>query len=305
MKRKVLIACAAALGALLICSWPWSNGIKQNEVERTNHAYSESQPVVQSSPQTAEPAHDEFDWRTSPDSLPIQKIPTSLRERAALYEPLIHRAAEEYGVDARLLWVIAFLETRFQPSLVSPVGARGLMQFMPETAERYGLINPENPAQSIEAAARYVRDLQARFGNRFDLILAGYNAGEGAVDAYLKGYALRLPDGRVINPQGLKLGGIPPYAETKSYVARGLELARLLGASNFNPTNLIANIPASTKSDRNRQATIPAAPKVRLTASIYAATPNNVAAPTKPLSEVADTKHRSFRASDALVRQRR
>ncbi len=255
-------------------------------------------------PQTAEPANDEFDWRTSLDSLPVQRIPTRLRERAALYEPLIHRAAAEYGVDARLLWVIAFLETRFQPSLVSPVGARGLMQFMPETAERYGLINPENPIESIEAAARYVRDLQARFGNRFDLILAGYNAGEGAVDAYLKGYALRLPDGRVINPQGLKLGGIPPYAETKSYVARGLGLARMLGASNFNPTNLLANIQVSTKSDRNRRPTIPVAPKIRLTASIYAATPNTAAVPIKPLSEVADTRHRSFKASDALVRQR-
>lgn len=304
MKRKILIACAAALAALLICSWPWGNAVKQNEEERTNHDYNESQPVVQSPPRTEEQANNEFDWRTSLDSLPIQKIPTSLRERAALYEPLIHRAAAEYGVDARLLWVIAFLETRFQPSLVSPVGARGLMQFMPETAERYGLINPENPAQSIEAAARYVRDLQARFGNRFDLILAGYNAGEGAVDAYLKGYALRLPDGRVINPQGLKLGGIPPYTETRNYVARGLELARLLGASNFNPTNLVANIPASTKSDVNRQPTTPTAPKIQLTASIYAATPHTVSVPIKPLSEVADTKHHSLRASDAPVRQR-
>jgi hypothetical protein len=297
-----MIACAAMLTTLLICSWPWRSGVGQSEAERSNHGYKESQPMMQSLPQIAEQANDEFDWQESFKSLPIQKIPARLRERAALYEPLIHRAAAEYGVDSRILWVIAFLETRFQPDLVSPVGARGLMQFMPATAERYDLINPENPAQSIEAAARYVRDLQERFGNRFDLILAGYNAGEGAVDAYLKGYALRLPDGRVINPRGLKLGGIPPYAETKSYVARGLELARLLGVSNFNPPNLVADIPASTKSGLNRQPTIPAAPKIRLTASIYAATPN-VAAPTKPLSEVADTKHRSFRASDAPVRQ--
>jgi hypothetical protein len=73
-----------------------------------------------------------------------------------------------------------------------------------------------------------VRDLSKRFGSRLDLILAGYNAGEGAADAYLKGYALRLPNGRVINPQGLKLGGIPPYAETRNYVTNGLNLARLL-----------------------------------------------------------------------------
>lgn len=302
MKRKILIACAATLAALLICSWPLGNGIKHNEEERTNHDYTESQPLPQSSSQTAELANDEFDRRASQESLPIQKIPARLRERAAIYEPLIHRAAAEYGVDARLLWVIAFLETRFQPDLVSPMSARGLMQFMPETAERYGLINPANPAESIEAAARYVRDLQARFGNRFDLILASYNAGEGAVDAYLKGYALRLPDGRVINPRGLKLSGIPPYTETRSYVTRGLELAHLLGASNFNLTNLVANIPVSTKSGRNRQATTPSSPKFLLTASIYAATPNNVAA--KPFTEVADTKHRSFKASDTPARER-
>jgi hypothetical protein len=170
--------------------------------------------VVASSMPTASfnPARASADWRA----------------RAAQYEPLIHSAALRQGVDARWLWIIAYLETRFRPELVSPKGARGLMQFTEATAERYSLINPHDPATSIDAAARYLRDLSMRFGNRLDLVLASYNAGEGAVDAYLKGYALRLPDGRIVNPRGLKLGGIPPYAETRNYVSNGLTIARQL-----------------------------------------------------------------------------
>src|SRR5205085_3029902 len=113
------------------------------------------------------------------------------------------------------------------------------------TADRYNLANPHDPATSIDAAARYLRDLSLRFGNRLDLVLASYNAGEGAVDAYLKGYALRLPDGRVVNPRGLKLGGIPPYAETRNYVASGLTLARQLSAPDI-PTISI-NTPAKRR----------------------------------------------------------
>lgn len=167
------------------------------------------------------------------------------RSRAAQYEPLFNAAALRHGVDARWLWIIAYLETRFRPELVSPKGARGLMQFTDATAERYSLVDPHDAAASIDAAARYVRDLSMRFGNRLDLILAGYNAGEGAVDAYLKGYALRLPNGRVINPQGLKLGGIPPYAETRNYVANGLYLARQLSLPDI--PSLSTNSPAKRR----------------------------------------------------------
>jgi hypothetical protein len=119
------------------------------------------------------------------------------------------------------------------------------MQFTEATADRYNLANPHDPATSIDAAARYLRDLSLRFGNRLDLVLASYNAGEGAVDAYLKGYALRLPDGRVVNPRGLKLGGIPPYAETRNYVASGLTLARQLSVPDI-PTISI-NTPAKRR----------------------------------------------------------
>ena len=93
----------------------------------------------------------------------------------------------EEQVDPHLLWTIGFLETRFRPWLRSPVGAEGLMQFMPATAARFNLVNPYQPEPAIRAAARYVRFLSNRFGGRIDSILAGYNAGEGAVDAFLWG----------------------------------------------------------------------------------------------------------------------
>jgi soluble lytic murein transglycosylase-like protein len=96
-----------------------------------------------------------------------------------------------------------------------------MMQFTIATARRYGLTNPYNPKESIEAAARYVRDLQTHFGPRIDLILAAYNAGEGAIEAFRDGKTLVLPNNKVVNPRGLRTGGIPPYRETRHYVTQG------------------------------------------------------------------------------------
>jgi len=127
--------------------------------------------------------------------------------RAARYHPAIRTAAARYSVDPRLLWTIGYLETRFQPRCVSPKGARGMMQFIPATGRRYGLFTRadlHDPLRSIDAAARYVRDLNAMFDGRIDLVLAGYNAGEYAV----------------INSRYR----VPPYRETRSYVARGLSV---------------------------------------------------------------------------------
>jgi soluble lytic murein transglycosylase-like protein len=145
--------------------------------------------------------------------------------RAKVYEPLIASTAERYNVDPNLLWTIAYLESRFRHNAVSYKNGKpcayGLMQFTNATALRYGLTNPHDPRESIAAAARYVRDLQTRFGPRVDLILAAYNAGEGTVEAFRDGRSLLLPNNKIINPQAQRTGGIPPYAETQQYVARG------------------------------------------------------------------------------------
>ncbi|MEP6902733.1 MAG: lytic transglycosylase domain-containing protein [Actinomycetota bacterium] len=152
----------------------------------------------------------------------------SLNQRARVFEPTISRIAFEEQVDPHLLWTICYLETRFRPWLRSPAGALGLMQFIPATAARYNLFNPYQPEPAIKAAARYVKFLSNRFGGRIDSILAGYNAGEGAVDAFLWGKTVRSGK-KIINFRGIKtVGGVPPYRETISYVARGLIIYRLL-----------------------------------------------------------------------------
>ncbi|MFN8051654.1 MAG: transglycosylase SLT domain-containing protein [Acidimicrobiales bacterium] len=120
---------------------------------------------------------------------------------AAPYEQLFQQAGARYGLNPRLLAAVAKTESNFNPSAVSGVGAVGLMQFMPATAKGMG-IDPTDPAQAINGAAKYLRTQLDRFGS-IDLALAAYNAGPGAVQ---------------------RAGGIPPYAETRSYVTKILGL---------------------------------------------------------------------------------
>ena len=148
----------------------------------------------------------------------------ALRERAIRLEPFIVAAANHYGVDARILRAICFIESRYRINVVSPKGARGPMQFMPDTARRYGLRDPHDPEQAIDAAARYFRDLLKRFDGRIDLALAAYNAGEGAVSSFMTGKPLVLRNGKIINARGVVTGGMPPYAETQWYVRSVLTL---------------------------------------------------------------------------------
>jgi len=153
--------------------------------------------------------------------------------RAKAYEPDLIEVSTKYGLDPRLLWAIAYLETRFNPKLVSRKRARGLMQLMPGTAARFGVADPHNPKRAIDAAARYARYLMKRFGGRVDLTLAAYNAGEGAVEAYLMGRSVRVGN-RVVNPARRITGGVPPYRETRRYVTAGLSiLANFESSSKF------------------------------------------------------------------------
>jgi soluble lytic murein transglycosylase-like protein len=148
----------------------------------------------------------------------------SLSERAQQLEPFIIASARTYGVDARILRALCFIESRYRIDVVSPKGARGPMQFMPETAARYGLHDPHDPQSAIDAAARYLRDLLKRFNGRVDLALAAYNAGEGAVTSFMTGKPLLLRSGKLVNARGLVTGGIPPYFETQQYVRSAIAL---------------------------------------------------------------------------------
>jgi soluble lytic murein transglycosylase-like protein len=110
---------------------------------------------------------------------------------------LIAASATTHGVDVRLVHAVIEAESNYQPRARSPKGAKGLMQLMPATARQYAVRDPYDPKANIEAGVRHLKDLLSRFD--VGLALAAYNAGEATVRRY---------------------GGLPPYAETRSYVAR-------------------------------------------------------------------------------------
>jgi len=167
--------------------------------------------------------------------------------RAALFENAIVDAARKEGVDPKILWTIAYNETRFRPWLTSPKRAQGLMQFIPATAKRFGLVDPYEPGASILAAAKYVRYLGQLLNWRLDSVLAAYNSGEGTVSAYLNGKSIRS-NGRRINPSGRRTtGGVPPYRETVNYVSEGLKVYRWLESQGkFRGVSTEAHIDATT-----------------------------------------------------------
>src|SRR4051812_20521444 len=102
----------------------------------------------------------------------------------ATYNTHIEAAANETNVDAALIRAVIAVESGYNPSARSSKGALGLMQLMPQTAQRYGVTDRLDPAQNIRGGALYLRDLKALFGNDVRLVLAAYNAGEEAVIKY-------------------------------------------------------------------------------------------------------------------------
>jgi soluble lytic murein transglycosylase-like protein len=155
-----------------------------------------------------------FTIEERPDLLPPAPVPPptaappppapsfSIAGRDALtYESLIQAAAIKHGLSPMLIAAVTRVESDFDPRDLSNKGARGLMQVMPETGARFG-ITPDrlfDPAPNIAAGSAYLAWLLDHYRGDLDLALAGYNAGEGAVDQY---------------------GGIPPYRETRDYVKR-------------------------------------------------------------------------------------
>ena len=142
-----------------------------------------------------------------------QRARSQNRFTPQLAEQII-RIAREERVDPFLALEVMRAESRFKRLARSPKGARGLMQMIPATALRFGVSDPYDPEQAIRGGCRYLKFLSERYGSRVELALAGYNAGEGAVDRY----------GR----------RIPPYRETRVYVAsimRGYRRAKQIEAT--------------------------------------------------------------------------
>jgi soluble lytic murein transglycosylase-like protein len=135
---------------------------------------------------------------------PFDRVRTarpSLRVHA--FRELIDSISKDHGVDSALVKAMVHVESSFNPDARSPKGAQGLMQLMPATAERFGVVNPFDPKENIHGGVRYMALLIRQFGGDLRQALAAYNAGENAVKRY---------------------GGIPPFAETRHYVSKVLSL---------------------------------------------------------------------------------
>lgn len=192
---------------------------------------------------------------------------SSVRERALRIEPFIRESSKRYGIDPQLLRILCFIESRYRIDAVSPKGARGPMQFMPDTAKRFGLKNPHDPQQSIDAAARYLRDLLRTFEGRLDLALAAYNAGEGTVKSFQTGRPLILASGKIINRRGRITGGIPPYRETQEYVRSAITFLANGRVDPRQPTSLCqktsASLPLSSRNLKPNSAIRPTRSSLR------------------------------------------
>ena len=117
------------------------------------------------------------------------------------FAEIIDAASMRHGVNPALVSALIEVEAAYRPDAVSPKGAMGLMQLMPDTARAYAVTDPYDPTANIEAGTRHLRALLDRYG--VNSALAAYNAGEGPVQ---------------------KFGGVPPYPETRRYITKVLKL---------------------------------------------------------------------------------
>lgn len=137
---------------------------------------------------------------------------------------LVHRLAPDYQLEPRLVLAVITAESNFNPTARSPKDAQGLMQLIPETAERFGVTNVWDPVDNLRGGMAYLRWLLDFFNNDVELALAGYNAGENAVRKY---------------------GGVPPFAETQGYVKRIQRMLEQTAQRDASATALTAKDPAN------------------------------------------------------------
>ncbi len=142
-----------------------------------------------------------------------------------LYHPIVKQVAGKYRIDPELVHIVIRAESNYDVFAISPAGAMGLMQLMPATAYQYGVKNVFDPAQNIEGGVRYLKDLVALYGGKTPLVLAAYNAGQEAVRRYK---------------------GVPPYPETRSYIAGIMRTYKKPKVTTTNPTFMIKDANGKT-----------------------------------------------------------
>jgi soluble lytic murein transglycosylase-like protein len=138
-------------------------------------------------------------------AVPVDNVPKSgsVLPRKASFDQVVEEVSRTYGLESALLHAVISVESHYNPKAVSKKGAIGLMQLMPGTAKRYGVVDAFDPLQNLNGGAHYLRDLLTLFNSDVSLALAAFNAGEHAVAKY-----------------GNRL---PPYRETVRYVPKVLD----------------------------------------------------------------------------------
>ena len=146
--------------------------------------------------------------KTKPLSLSLKNVTTKVQNYTGVnkkrFTDLIEQTAYRHQVDAKLVHAVIQTESAYNSSAQSPKGAVGLMQLMPDTARRFGVVDRNDPDQNVDGGTRYLKYLINLFNPNIDLAVAAYNAGENAVIRYNN--------------------SIPPYPETQNYVKQVLAL---------------------------------------------------------------------------------
>lgn len=136
----------------------------------------------------------------------LQRLPNAQK-----YDALVLREAQRQKVEPALVKAVIAVESAYDPDAVSPKGATGLMQLVPDTAARYGVRQISDPQENVRGGTRYLRDLLNLFDGNVTLALAGFNAGEGAVQRYRN--------------------TVPPYPETQAYVKLVMQFYEYFGGA--------------------------------------------------------------------------
>lgn len=182
---------------------------------------------------------------------PEDVFPTAVRVPSSApsgpYASVVTKAAKANGLSRGLLSSVIRAESNFQPRAVSPKGALGLMQLMPATARRLAVRHPFDPSENVQAGARYLKQMLGRFGS-VNLALAAYNAGPGAVALY---------------------GGVPPYPETRSYVARVRRNMKKIQNTLPDPSTGVVKVVCSPLASRCREVAAAPADTAGLRANLH------------------------------------